>query len=107
MTNVTVIRDGVVVPDYITRVDIESMTDPQLDDLINAIRTRRMSSFVVYQQTVADREQVLVEKAGVAIDKLLDQMIKQIGAVDKGLEKLETQVNKLRGLRIQGGINIL
>ncbi len=107
MSNVTAIRDGVVVPDFITRVDIEQMTDPQLDELINAIKTRRMSSFVVYQQTVADREQVLVEKAGVAIDKLLDQMIKQIAAVDKGLEKLETQVNKLRGLRIQAGINIV
>lgn len=106
-TNVVPINADTQIPDFITRVDISKMNDTQLDELISAIRTRRMSSFIVYQQTVADKEQAATDKALVAIEKELDMIIKAIETVDKGLEKLETRINKLRGLRIQAGLNVV
>ncbi len=107
MSEVVPIRADVVAPDFITRVDISKMNDEQLETLIEMIKLRRMSSFVIYQQTVNDREQIAIEKAAIAVDKMCDQIIKQLNTVDKNMEKLETQINKLRGLRIQAGLNIV
>lgn len=95
------------IPDFITRVDISQMNDAQLDDLVNAIKTRRMSSFIVYQQTVADKEQAASDKALIALDKEMGQILKVLNTIDGNIEKLETRINKVRGLRIQAGLNVI
>ncbi len=105
--SVTPIRADVEVPDFITRVDISKMNDEQLDQLLVLIRQRRMTAFVIYQQTQNDREQAATEKALASIDKTCDMIIKQLNTIDKNMEKLETYINKLRGLRIQAGLNVV
>ncbi len=67
-STVVPIRDDVEIPDFVTRVDISKMTDPKLDEFIAKIKLRRMSSFIVYQQTLADAESADQDKAK---DKLL------------------------------------
>lgn len=106
--NVVPLRvDPSLPPDFITRVDINKMNDQQLDELIAAIRSRRLLSFYIYEQTQNDLEAVRVEKAKVQIEKTSEQIIKTLNTLDKQFEKLETQVHKLRGLRIQAGLNVI
>lgn len=95
------------IPDFISRQDISQMSDAQLDEFLDNIRARRMASFYVFEQTQADLAQVQEEKAKVMLEKELDQIIKTVASVDKGLEKLETRINKLRGLRIQAGLTLI
>lgn len=94
-------------PDFISRSDIAQMSDAQLDEFLENIRARRMASFYIFEQTQADLAAVQEEKAKLALEKELDQIIKTVASVDKNLEKLETRINKLRGLRIQAGLSIL
>jgi hypothetical protein len=105
-SNVVPIGDNKV-PDFITRVDINQMNDEQLEALLSGIRERRMVAFIVYEQTLADKEQAATEKALVAIDKEITQILKCLDTLDKAFEKLETRINKLRGLRIQAGLNVI
>lgn len=105
-SNVVPIGDNKV-PDFITRVDINSMTDEQCDKLLAGIRERRMVAFIVYEQTVADKELAATEKAKAALEKECDQIFKLLGTLDKNFEKLEERINKMRGLRIQAGLNVI
>lgn len=107
-TNIVSIRDGEpVAPDFVTRVDINSMSDAQLDEFIGKIRLRRMASFIIYQTTLADAEAVAEEKAKTKLDKKLSMVSKTIETLDKNFEKLETQINEVRGLRIQAGLSVI
>ena len=106
--NIVRIGDGKPVPpDFVTRVDIGTMTDEQLDEFIAKIKLRRMASFIIYQQTMADAEVVAEEKARAKLDKKLTQISKTIDTMDKQFDKLEQQINELRGLRIQAGMQVL
>lgn len=107
MTVISLKTGQPVPPDFIDRGDISAMTDEQLDEMLQAIRVRRMKSFIIYQQSEDEREAITVEKAKVAIEKNLGAIIKTLNALDKNYEKLETQVNKLRGLRIQAGLSVM
>lgn len=108
MSNVYNIETGKELPpDFITRVDISRMTDPELDQFIERIRLRRMASFVIYQQTEADKQSVREERARAALEKEITMIHKQLDTLDRHFEKLETRIHKLRGLRIQAGLPVL
>lgn len=94
-------------PDFITRVNISSMSDEQLDELITSIRTRRMSSFIIYQDTMEKKAQIQEEKARVRVEKQCIAIKKTVDMIDRNTDKLEDQINKLRGLRIQAGLDHL
>lgn len=116
MTNVVPIKttaslppDNLEVPDFITRADISKYTDVQLDDMLEAIRLRRTTSYIITKRTQSDLAAGLAdtEKAAVAADKKATQIIKTLATLDANFEKLERQVNELRGLRIQAGLEIV
>ena len=108
MSNVVSLKTGEpVVPDFITRVDISKMSDEKLDELIKALSERRMSSFIVYEQTVKDTQAINEEKAKVRLEKEVDMTFKALEAVNNALDKLETRIHKMRGLRIQAGMSPL
>lgn len=108
MSNVVSIKDGKpVVPDFITRVDINKMSDEQLDELLEAIRGRRMNNYIIYKQTEEEKETIRIEKARVLVDKKAEQIVKSLASLDKTFEKLEKQVAELRGLRIQANMSVL
>lgn len=98
-------REGV--PEFITPKDIQDMTDEQLDNLVAAIRTRRSNSFLIYAQTKRDKEALSTVKDVERIEKKCVQIIKAIDKIDGYLEKLETNIAELRGLRLQVGLPIL
>lgn len=108
MSNVISITDGEpVAPDFITRIDINTMNDQELEEFIERIRMRRMASFIIYQQTQADMEEVREEKAKLKLVAKVAQIERMFPVIDKQLEKLETQINMMRGLRIQAGMSVL
>ena len=95
------------VPEFITRHDISLMNDQQLDTMIAAIRTRRMRSYVIFEQTKREKEQLEQDKVRVRIDKKCEMVIKKLNTIDKHMDDLEKYVNEIRGLRIQAGMEVL
>lgn len=95
------------VPEFITRSDIASMDDDQLDALVAAIRTRRMLSYEIYKRTKSERGLVDEAKFQTKLDKKCEQIIKKIDTLDKQLEVLEHHIAELRGLRLQAGLTLI
>lgn len=107
-TNVILMKTrGEMPKDFITRVDINSMSDKELDDFLGAIRTRRMSSFIIFQQTQEELSVVAEEKARVRLENEVTQVLKLLNTLDKQFEKLELRIHKIRGLRIQAGLTVV
>jgi hypothetical protein len=98
---------GEMPKDFITRVDINSMSDKELDEFLAAIRTRRMSSFIIFQQTQEDMSAVAEEKARVRLENEVTQVLKLLNTLDKQFDKLELRIHKIRGLRIQAGLTVI
>lgn len=107
MTNVVKLEPRKDVPDFITRHDISSMTDDQLDAMVSAIQTRRMAPVHIYKQTLAEKAQIQQEKDRIKIEKKCEQIIKKINMIDKHSEDLEKYISELRGLRLQAGLSVL
>lgn len=94
--------DGI--PEFISQHDISTMTDDQLDQLINIIRLRRLNSTLIYERTMREKEQLTMSKAREQLDKKCSQVWKELDRALSVLEKLELRVNEMRALRIQAGL---
>lgn len=106
--NVVLMKTGQIMPrDFITRVDINQMSDKELDEFLASIRVRRMSSFIIFQQTKEELSMVAEEKARVRLNNEVTQVLKLLNTLDKQFEKLELRVHKIRGLRIQAGLTVI
>lgn len=95
------------VPEFITRSDVEKMSDEDLDALVAAIRTRRLNSYLVYKQTKAEKDALERDKTQARIEKKCEQIIKKLNAVDKHMDDLEKYISELRGLRLQAGLGLV
>ena len=96
-----------VVPEFIRASDIDAMSDDELDAMVSAIRTRRLASYQIYKQTRDEKAKLEQDKTRAKIDKKCDQIIKDINAADKALEKMEQHIAELRGLRLQAGMELI
>lgn len=95
------------IPEFITAKDIDAMSDDELDALVAAIRTRRLASYHVYKQTKEEKDALERDKVRAKIEKKCEQIIRDINAADKALEKMETHIAELRGLRLQAGLAVM
>ena len=95
------------VPDFITMSDIDKMTDDELDAMLAAIRTRRMTSYHIYKRTADEKEHITEAKAKARVEKKCEQIIKKLNTLDKGFDDLERFIAELRGLRLQAGLEIM
>lgn len=109
MTNVTVLepKSRPAIPEFITMTDVEKMSDEELDALVAAIRTRRMISHQIYQQTKAEKASIERGKTQARIEKKCEQIIKKLNSIDKQMEDLERYIAELRGLRLQAGMELI
>lgn len=94
----------VEIPDFISPPDISSMSDAQLEQLLNLVRMRRMQSALVYEKTQLEKQAVAEGKARAQLEKKAEQVFNELDKVFKNLDKLELRVNELRALRIQAGL---
>jgi chaperonin cofactor prefoldin len=95
------------VPEFITMSDIEKMTDEQLDEMLQAIRNRRLASYAVYRKSKDEINLLSTEKAKAKIEKKCEQIIKKLNTIDKQMDDLERYINELRGLRLQVGLEFM
>lgn len=95
----------VPIPDFITPQDITTMSDEQLEQMLNLIRVRRLQSAMIYESTKKQKEEVTAAKARAALEKKAEQVFNELDKAFKTLEKLELRVNELRALRLQGGLS--
>lgn len=98
-------RIEVDIPDFITPKDITTMTDDQLEQMLNLVRLRRMQSALIHQKTVQEKEQLAQDKARGQLEKKSEQVFTELERVFKNLDKLELRVNEMRALRIQAGLD--
>jgi 3-methyladenine DNA glycosylase/8-oxoguanine DNA glycosylase len=94
-------------PDFITRKAIDTMTDQQLDQMLDAIRMRRLANYIVYKQTVDEKNSINSERAKEKVEAKADMIFRTLLTLDKQFDKLEKYVNELRGLRIQAGMYVI
>lgn len=94
-------------PDFITRKDIMSMSDADLDQLVDGIRVRRMAAQAMYEQAVADKQLVEQEKVLTRMEKKSDMIVRKLDTINKQMDQLEHYINELRGLRIQAGLDLV
>lgn len=95
------------IPEFITRHDIEAMTDDEHDAMIAAIRVRRMQSHAVYQKTKQEKIALEQSKVKDKIEKKCEQVIKKLNLIDKHMDDLEKFINELRGLRLQADMELI
>jgi len=93
------------IPEFINQADISKLNDEQLDQLINLIRLRRLTSTMLYERTMRDKEQLTLSKAREQLERKCVQVFKELDRSFTVLEKLELRVNEMRALRIQCGLD--
>ena len=93
------------IPDFISQSDISTLSDDQLDQLINLIRLRRLNSTLQYERTMREKEQLTLSKAREQLEKKCVQVWKELDRSLTILEKLELRINEMRALRIQVGLD--
>lgn len=93
------------IPDFITPKSIATMSDDQLEQLLNLVRLRRMQSAMIYENTKREKEELAQDKARGQLDKKSEQVWNELEKVFKNLDKLELRVNEMRALRIQAGLD--
>lgn len=97
--------DEVELPDFISPPDISKMTDPQLEQLLNLIRMRRLQSAMIYEQTNAQKAAIAEGRALQMLEKKAEQVFKELERAFTVLDKLELRVNEMRALRVQAGLD--
>lgn len=93
------------IPDFITPPDITSMSDAQLEQVLNLIRMRRLQSAMLYEKTQQEKTQLEETKARMQLEKKAEQVFKELDRAFAILDKLELRVNEMRALRIQAGLS--
>lgn len=94
-------------PSFITPHDISKMSDEELDELIEAIKVRRLQSYVVYKQTKDEKDRVEAGKTRERIEKKCTQIIRKLNTIDKHMDDFEKYISELRGLRLQAGLELI
>jgi septal ring factor EnvC (AmiA/AmiB activator) len=83
------------------RKKVTELTDAELDILLEEKRQRRYSIIKKHEETQEAKRQQENEKAKAELDKQLRIMEKDIGTIDRALERAEGRLNKIRALRLQ------
>lgn len=92
------------IPDFIRPADISTMTDVQLEQVLNLVRMRRMQSALTYEKTREETAAVAAGRARAALVKKSEQVFTSLSKAFGILDKLEVQISELRALRVQAGL---
>lgn len=98
--------DTTPTPDeHITPHSIYKMPAEELDNMLNSLRKRRLSSVREYEAAQKAAKEAADEKARLALFKQAEMCEKNIIRVDKALDALEQRVMKMRALRLELGLD--
>ncbi len=92
------------VPEHITPESLTDMSTTQIEEQIEHLKVRRLSSVVAYEKGVAIKKATSDEHARETLGKQLDMLAKNFLAIDKAVTSAETRVQKIRILRLELGL---
>ena len=95
------------VPTFIQPPSINDLTDEEFDVMIEGIRTRRMKSLNIYNQTKLLQVEKELYKVGLQLDKKMEKYKKLYDRSEKLLDDMEKTANEIRAFRLQLGADPL
>tara|TARA_R100000008_G_scaffold79857_2_gene61848 strand:- start:459 stop:758 length:300 start_codon:yes stop_codon:yes gene_type:complete len=81
--------------------NISEMSDEDLDAMIHNIRERRLKPVRDYEELSALKAEAIKQNLGKQLSKQLEMFEKELGRVDRALEKIEGRAIKLRALKLE------
>lgn len=93
------------VPEHIVPHDIYKMDTDALEDMLEALRKRRLKSVHEYEAAQKAAQEAEEEKSRNALLKQTEMCVNNITRVTKALDALEVRVNKIRALRLELGLD--
>lgn len=106
MSNVVPIRPGMEdepTPEFITPKSIADMGEDELDKLIEAIRLRRTNISLMVAEAQSAKTRLSGTALSSKVEKLCEQMVKELAKIDKAIENVFDKNTKMRALRLQAG----
>ena len=94
-------------PTFILPPDLNSLTDEQVDHILEHIRNTRLVAHHRFNETKKLRNAASTANLSVRFDKCMHNMAKELDKLDKYLDKLTKVSNDLRALRMQLGADPL
>lgn len=94
-------------PEFISPSHLSSMSNEEIDALLEGIRTRRMDKATLHKETKKLRDKANSSNLLKQFDSKMEKLLKAIEATDKVIEKLEKAANEVRFIRMQLGENPL
>ena len=90
----------------INRASIEAFTEEDFFNRLEALRERRLKSYLIYQKGVELKARAASDKALAGLDKKLDQYVKKLETLDKTFDALEKLTLDIQALRLVAGDDI-
>lgn len=90
-------------PEFITPSTLSTLSDAEIDALIEGIRVRRMDKHTLYKETRKLRDKASSTNMLKQFETKMGKLVKLIEATDKHLEKLDKAANEVRALRVMMG----
>lgn len=84
----------------ICRACIADMTDDQIEQLIETMRTRRMAAHTAYLEAQRMKAEIKSQKDATIIEKRLEQIEKLMKTTDNNLEKMNRYIAEIKLLRL-------
>jgi outer membrane murein-binding lipoprotein Lpp len=106
MSNVVPIRPDMSeddVPNFITPKSIATMSEEELDKLIEDIRLRRTNVALMVAEAQSASKRLSGTAVSAKIDKLATQLVNKLAAIDKHIDAVFDYNTKIRALRLQAG----
>lgn len=94
-------------PEFIKPSDIDTLTDEQLDTLIENVRMRRQMANYRFHESKRLRNDASRMKLEARYERVMAALWKEIEKFDKYTERLEKATSELRLLRLQLGADPL
>lgn len=91
------------VPTFIEPENITQLSHDKLTDFLENLQTHRLRAFEVYQETQRISQLEEDEQNRQRLKKANEMLIKEIGRLDKYLDKLGERVRKVQILRMELG----
>ena len=91
--------------DFITRHDIMSMSDDDLDTMVKNIQARRILPAAQARRTKEDTSHVSEDKARAALEKKCDQIMSLLEQLEQKEGTLLKRIHEMRLLRMSAGLH--
>lgn len=91
------------VPSFILPPNLNDLSDEQIDQILEHIRTVRLVAHHRFNDSKKLRNTAEVNRLSVRFDRVMATMAKELDKFDKYEEKLTKAANDLRALRLQLG----